>query len=177
MFTLPVLCCQQQIQRYSSILCSSISKKFNDFHQYWSKAGSKFTRKLSPLDFMDQQLSNSSYLWDVKKLVIFWILGKKVQQDVMKLMHLCRSILLHASTNHRKYLSNLSQSKFVFRTELRHANVISCINLTMHLYLIITELFSCYVEGILKVFAWKVLYVKLIDFLETFAVLNISPFV
>ena len=155
-----------------------ISNKFNDF---FVNIGPNLAAKipeqnLSPLDFMDQPLLNSLYLSEVTSKEISNIL-KSLKDGAAGYDELNACLLKHISpfiTEPLKYLSNLSLSEGVFPTELKLANVIPLYKsddvLLFNNYRPVSLL--CVIS---KVFE-KVIYNRLIDFLETFAILNNSQF-
>ena len=155
-----------------------ISNKFNDF---FVNIGPNLAAKipeqiLSPLDFMEQPLLNSIYLSEVTSGEISNIL-KSLNNGAAGYDELKACLLKHISpfiTEPLKYLSNLSLSEGVFPTELKLANVIPLYKADDVFW------FSNYrpvslLCVISKVFE-KVMYNRLIDFLETFAILNNSQF-
>ena len=155
-----------------------ISNKFNDF---FVNIGPNLAAKipeqnLSPLDFMDQPLLNSIYLSEVTSEEINNIL-KSLKNGAAGYDELNACLLKHISpfiTEPLKYLSNLSLSEGIFPTELKLANVIPLYKaddaFLFNNYRPVSLL--CVIS---KVFE-KVMYNRLIDFLETFAILNNSQF-
>ena len=133
-------------------------------------------QNLSPLDFMDQPLLNSIYLSEVTSEEINNIL-KSLKNGAAGYDELNACLLKHISpfiTEPLKYLSNLSLSEGIFPTELKLANVIPLYKaddaFLFNNYRPVSLL--CVIS---KVFE-KVMYNRLIDFLETFAILNNSQF-
>ena len=131
---------------------------------------------LSPLDFMDQPLLNSIYLSEVTSEEINNIL-KSLKNGAAGYDELDAYLLKHISpfiTEPLKYLSNLPLSEGIFPTELKLANVIPLYKaddaFLFNNYRPVSLL--CVIS---KVFE-KVMYNRLIDFLETFAILNSSQF-
>ena len=133
-------------------------------------------QNLSPLDFMNQPLLNSIYLSEVTSEEISNIL-KSLKNGAAGYDEINAALLKHISsfiTEPIKYLSNLSLSEGVFPAELKLANVIPLYKaddaFVFNNYRLVSLL--CVVS---KVFE-KVMYNRLIDFLETFSILNNSQF-
>ena len=129
-------------------------------------------QNLSPLDFMDQPLLNSIYLSEVTSEEINNIL-KSLKNGAAGYDELNACLLKHISpfiTEPLKYLSKLSQGEGIFPTELKLANVIPLYKTDD------AFLFNNYPPVSLLCVISKVMYNKLIDFLETFAILNNSQF-
>ena len=131
---------------------------------------------LSPLDFMDQPLLNSIHLSEVTAEEISNIL-KSLNNGAAGYDELNACLLKHISpfiTEPLKYLSNLSLSEGVFPTELKLANVIPLYKADdvfwFSNYWPVSLL--CVISKVLE----KVMFNRLIDFLETFAILNNSQF-
>ena len=121
---------------------------------------------------MDQPLLNSIYLSEVTSEEINNIL-KSLKNGAAGYDELNACLLKHISpfiTEPLKYLSNLSLSEGTFPTELKLANVIPLYKaddaFLFNNYRPVSLL--CVIS---KVFE-KVMYNRLIDFLETFAILN-----
>ena len=157
---------------------SVISNKFNDF---FITIGPNLAAKipdqnLSPNDFMGQPLTNSIFLGDVTSGEIDIIINSlkngapgydDINASLLKLVSPCIVEIL-------VYLCNKSLHEGVFPQELKIANVIpvsksddaSVFNnyRTVSLLCVISKVFE------------KVMYNRLIDFLETFNILNNSQF-
>ena len=125
---------------------------------------------------MDQPLLNSIYLSEVTSEEINNIL-KSLKNGAAGYDELNACLLKHISpfiTESLKYLSNLSLSEGVFPTELKLANVIPLYKaddaFLFNNYRPVSLL--CVISKIFE----KVMYNRLIDFLETFAILNNSQF-
>ena len=125
---------------------------------------------------MDQPLLNSIYLSEVTSEEINNIL-KSLKNGAAGYDELNACLLKHISpfiTEPLKYLSNLSLSEGIFPTELKLANVITLYKaddaFLFNNYRPVSLL--CVIS---KVFE-KVMYNRLIDFLEFFAILNNSQF-
>ena len=125
---------------------------------------------------MDQPLSNSIYLSEVTSEKISNIL-KSQKNSAAGYDEINAALLKHISsfiTEPLKYLSNLSLSEGVFPTELKLANVIPLYKaddaFLFNNYRPVSLL--CVIS---KVFV-KVMYNRLIDFLEAFSILNNSQF-
>ena len=155
-----------------------ISNKFNDFFINIGPnlAGKIPEQNLSPLDFVDQPLLNSIYLSEVTSEEISNIL-KSLKNGAAGYDEINTSLLKHISsviTEPLKYLSNLSLSEGVFPTELKLANVIPLYKsddaFVFNNYRPVSLL--CVIS---KVFE-RIMYNRLIDFLETYAILNNSQF-
>ena len=155
-----------------------ISNKFNDFSvNIGPNLAAKIPEQnLSPLDYMDQPLLNSIYLSEVTSEEISNIL-KSLKNGAAGYDKLNACLLKHISpfiTEPLKYLSNLSLSEGVFPTELKLANVIPLYK-SDDVFLFNNYRPVSLLCVISKVFE-KVMYNRLIDFLETFAILNNSQF-
>ena len=131
-------------------------------------------QNLSPLDFMDQPLLNSIYLSEVTSEEISNIL-KSLKNGAAGYDELTACLLKHIYpfiTEPLKYLSNLSLSEGVFPTELKLANVILLYK-SDDVFLFNNYRPASLLCVISKVFE-KVMYNRLTDFLDTFAILNNS---
>ena len=152
-----------------------ISNKFNDFFINIGPNPKIPEQNLSSLDFMDQPLLNSIYLSEVTSEEISNILqflknGAAGHETNASLLNDISSGI----TEPLKYLSNLSLSEGVFPTELKLANVIPLYKsddaFVFNNYRPVSLL--CVIS---KVFE-RIIYDRLIDFLETYALLNNSQF-